>query len=140
MNLNKVKKIAVKFPNFINPHLVTGDATRNVLKFKEARNINLELMTENFAGDSGMQVGARNLPHIEGFNATMLNDIYFPAHYAMQFTFASGEEKKVMRIIERYGGQLLPIRDNLHQFGKEETDNTTRGKTHNYENVNEEIS
>jgi len=137
MNLNKVKKIAVKFPNFVNPEMIIGDATRVVMKFKEARNINLEMASELFAGDSGMQVGARNLPHIEGFNCTFLNDIQIPGMFAMQFTFASGEEKKVQRIIDRYGGKLLPIRTDLNQWGTSEGDEDN--PRNHFERVNETI-
>jgi hypothetical protein len=135
MNINKVKKISVKFPNFIDPNMIYKDATKNVMKFKQARNVNLELMSQEFAGDSGMQIGARNLPHIEGFNCTFLNDTYFPAHFAMQFTFASGEERKVMRLIERYGGKVLPVRENLQQWGTYDGDEETEKSS--YENVNE---
>ena len=140
MNLNRIKKIAVRFPNFVNPEMIIGDATRIVMKFKEARNINLEMASEIFAGDSGMQVGARNLPHIEGFNCTFLNDIQIVGCFAMQFTFASGEEKKVSRLIERYGGTILPLRKDLNQWGTTETDQNNSGKEHNYENVNELLS
>ena len=139
MNLNKIKKIAVKFPNFINPQMIIGDATKVVMKLREARNLNAEIASKMFAGDSGMSCGPRNLPHIEGFNCTFLNDQPEPGYLKMQFTFASGEEKKVQRIIERYGGILLPIRNDLNQWGKEEADQNNSGKMHSYENVNETI-
>lgn len=138
MNVNKVKKIAVKFPNFVNPSIIESEGKRLVLKFKEARNINLELMSQEFARESAISVGARKLPHIEGFNCTMLNDIYIPGYFAMQFTFASGEEKKVSRLIEKYNGQQIQLRDDLQQWGTSETN--LSGKEYNYERVNEFIN
>ena len=135
MNTNHIKKIAVKFPNFVDVNMIYKDATKNVLKFREARNVNLEIASKMFAGDSGMQIGARKLPHIEGFNCTFLNDLYFPAHFAMQFTFASGEERKVMRLIEKHGGKVMPIRENMNQWGTHDGDEDN--KRNQYENVNE---
>jgi len=139
MNLNKIKKICVKFPNWVNAGQIYKEGTRQVLKFREARNINAEIATKEFAGDSGMQVGARNLPHIEGFNCTFRNDLKFVAHFAMQFTFASCEERKVQRLIEKHNGEIISIRKELHQWGKEEIDQNNTAKEHNYENVNEII-
>lgn len=137
MNLNKTKKIAVKFPNFVNPHIIESEGKRYVMKFKQARNINLELMSQEFARESAISIGSRKLPYIEGFNCTMLNDMYFPGYFAMQFTFASGEEKKVFRLIEKYNGIQIPLRDNLQQWGTSETN--LSGKEYNYERVNEFI-
>lgn len=137
MNLNKIKKINVKFPNFVNINLVVSDAIKKVPKFKEIQNINARIYSELYAGDSGMQVGARNLPHIEGFNCTFLNDQPEIGYTKMQFTFASGEEKKVFRLIEKHGGEIMPIRTEMQQFGKTETDQNNSGKEHSYENVNE---
>jgi len=137
MNLNKIKKICVKFPNWVNPGQIHREGTRQVLKFREARNINAEIASDMFAGDSGMQVGSRNLPHIEGFNCTFRNDLKFIGSFAMQFTFASGEERKVQRLIEKHNGQIIPPRVELHQWGKTETDQNNTGREHSYENVNE---
>ncbi len=139
MNLNKIKKIAVKFPNWIDPVLIQKAGSFSVTKFKEARNINLELGSQLFAHESAVSIGARKLPYIEGFNATMLNDRYIPGCFTMQFTFASGEEKKVQRLIEKHNGQIIEIREELHQWGKTETDQNNTGKEHNYENVNETL-
>ncbi len=139
MNLNKIKKICVKFPNWVNPGQIHKEGTRQVLKFREARNINAEIATDMFAGDSGMQIGARNLPHIEGFNCTFRNDMNLVGCFAMQFTFCSGGEKKVMRLIEKYNGKIIPVREELHQWGTTETDQNNTGKEHNYENVNETL-
>ena len=137
MNLNKIKKIAVKFPNWIDPVLIQKAGSFSVTKFKQARNINLELGSQLFAHESNISVGARKLPYIEGFNATMLNDIYIPGCFAMQFSFASGEEKKVFRLIEKYSGKLLPVREELKQWGTSEGDEDN--PRNHFERVNETI-
>ena len=136
MNLNKIKKIAVKFPNWIDPVLVQSAGNFSVTKFKEARNINLELGSQLFAHESAISIGVRKLPYIEGFNATMLNDKYYAGYFAMQFTFASGEEKKVQRIIEKYSGVVIPLRGELQQWGTHDGDDEDN-KRNQYENVNE---
>jgi len=138
MNLNKIKKICVKFPNWVSAGQMYNEATKQVLKFREARNINAEIATDMFASDSGMQVGSRNLPHIEGFNATFRNDLKFVAHFAMQFTFASGEERKVFRLIEKHNGEIIPIREELHQWGTYDGDDENNPRNQ-YEKVNETI-
>jgi len=135
MNLNKVKKIAVKFPNWVNPSIIESEGKRYVLKFKEARNINLEMMSEQFARESSISVGARKLPYIEGFNCTMLNDMFLVGYFAMQFTFASGEEKKVMKIINKFNGEIIRPRTDLQQWGTFEGDEDN--KRNHFERVNE---
>ena len=138
MNINKIKKICVKFPNWIDPMLVQQAGNFSVTKFKQARNINLELMSREFAKESAISVGARKLPYIEGFNCTMLNDRYIAGYFAMQFTFASGEEKKVTRLIEKYSGVVIPLRKDLQQWGTHDGDDENN-KRNQYENVNELI-
>ena len=82
-----------------------------------------------------MSVGAKNLPHIEGFNCTWRNDEKNPQFTIAQFTFASGEEKKVSKIIEKYGGMVIESRADLNQWQFDETN--LSGNTYQVENVNE---
>ena len=42
--------------------------------------------------------------------------------------------------MNKYGGKVVPLREELHQRGGEETDYTNTGKIHNFENVHELIS
>jgi len=93
-----------------------------------------------FSDSSNVHVGARYLPRIEGFNCTWRNDEKDPLFTIAQFTFASGEEKKVSAIIEKYNGKIIPIRKDLHQWQFEETNQSNSGKEYKVENVNEIIS
>ena len=55
-----------------------------------------------------------------------------------QFTFASGEERKVFKIIEKYDGQIIPNREDLNQWAFDETN--LSGKSYQVENVNEYLN
>jgi hypothetical protein len=81
-------------------------------------------------------VGARPVPHVFG-NATWISDPIFRNISYCQIVFASSDEKKVERIIAKYGGRLVPIRNDLNQWQIEETN--LSGKTFNFELVNEKI-
>ena len=147
MNENKIKKISVKFPNIVNRLDIDYEGKRLVQKipaFKDFNNrlinLNISHIGDQFSGKSTVHVGARYLPRIEGFNCTWRNNGTDPAYTIAQFTFASVEEKKVQRIIEKNSGVIIPSRDDLGQWGIEETDITNTGKVHELENVNEFIS
>ena len=137
MNENKIKKISVKFPNFVSKDSVEYEGKRIVLKLPEIQDVNNRMYSELFSGDSGMQVGARNLPRIEGFNCTWRNDEKNPQFTIAQFTMASGEEHKVMKIVEKYGGTVIESRADLNQWQFDETN--LSGNTYQVENVNETI-
>lgn len=137
MNLNKIKKISVKFPNMICKESVEWEGKRLVLKLPQIQDINNRMYSELFAGESNISVGARKLPRIEGFNCTWRNDEKDPIHTIAQFTFASGEERKVMRIVERYNGTVIESRGDLNQWQFEETNQNNTGKSYQVENVNE---
>ena len=137
MNESKIKKVSVKFPNFVNKNSVEYEGKRIVLKLPEIQDINNRIYSELFSGASGMQVGAKHLPRIEGFNCTWRNDEKNPQFTIAQFTFASGEERKVSKIIEKFGGQIIESRADLNQWGFDETN--LSGKTYQVENVNETI-
>ncbi len=115
MNESKIKKVSVKFPNFVNKNSVEYEGKRIVLKLPEIQNINNRIYSELFSGASGMSVGAKNLPRIEGFNCTWRNDEKNPQFTIAQFTFASGEERKVMKIMEKDGGTVIESRTDLNQ-------------------------
>jgi hypothetical protein len=140
MNVNKIKKISVKFPNFIVKDNVEYEGKQLVLKLPEIQNINNRMYSKLFADSSTVHVGARYLPKVEGFNCTWRNDEKNPQFTIAQFTFASGEERKVMKIIEKYNGQIIPSREDLNQWEIEEFNQTNTGKENRIENVNERLS
>jgi len=137
MNENKIKKISVKFPNFVLKDSIEYEGKRVVLKFPQVQDINNRMYSELFSGVSGMTTGAKNLPHIEGFNCTWRNDEKNPQFTIAQFTMASGEEKKVMKIVEKYGGTVIESRTDLNQWQFDETN--LSGNTYKVENVNETL-
>jgi len=137
MNESKIKKISVKFPNFVSKDSVEYEGKRVVLKLPQIQDINNRMYSELFSGDSGMTAGAKHLPRIEGFNCTWRNDEKNPQFTIAQFTMASGEERKVMKIIEKYGGQIIESRADLNQWAFDETN--LSGNTYQVENVNETI-
>ena len=136
MNFNKAKKIRVRFPNIVSGKIVVNECEKQVLKLPAIQDINNRIYSEMFAGASNTQVGARMLPRIEGFNCTWINsDRIMGAYVDAQFTFASSEEKKVMRIIDRHGGKIINTREDLHQNSFTETN--LSGKENQVERVNE---
>ena len=137
MNESKIKKISVKFPNFVSKDSIEYEGKRLVLKLPQIQDINNRMYSELFSGDSGMTAGAKHLPRIEGFNCTWRNDEKNPQFTIAQFTMASGEERKVMKIIEKYGGQIIESRADLNQWQFDETN--LSGNTYQVENVNETI-
>ena len=137
MNESKIKKVSVKFPNFVSKDSIEYEGKRVVLKLPQIQDINNRMYSELFSGDSGMTAGAKHLPRIEGFNCTWRNDEKNPQYTIAQFTFASGEERKVMKIVEKYGGQIIESRADLNQWQFDETN--LSGNTYQVENVNETI-
>ena len=137
MNESKIKKVSVKFPNFVSKDSIEYEGKRIVLKLPQIQDINNRMYSELFSGDSGMTAGAKHLPRIEGFNCTWRNDEKNPQYTIAQFTFASGEERKVMKIVEKYGGTVIESRADLNQWQFDETN--LSGKTYQVENVNETI-
>ena len=137
MNESKIKKVSVKFPNFVSKDSIEYEGKKIVLKLPQIQDINNRMYSELFSGDSGMTAGAKHLPRIEGFNCTWRNDEKNPQYTIAQFTFASGEERKVSKIIEKFGGQIIESRADLNQWQFDETN--LSGKTYQVENVNETI-
>ena len=138
MNINKTKKIRVRFPNLVSGKMVVGECEKMVMKLPQVQDINNRIYSELFSGSSGMSCGGRMLPKVEGFNCTWINsDHLMGAYVDAQFTFASSEEKNVMRIIEKYGGQIITTRADLNQNAMKETNHS--GKDIEVERVNEII-
>ena len=138
MNVNKAKKIRVRFPNLVSGKMVVGECEKQVMKLPAIQDINNRIYSEMFSGASNTQVGARMLPKIEGFNCTWINsDRIMGAYVDAQFTFASSEEKKVMRIINRHGGKIVNARTDLNQNSIKEIN--LSGKENEVEQVNEVI-
>ena len=140
MNENKIKKVSVKFPNFVSKDSIEYEGRRMVLKLPQIQDINNRMYSELFAGESNVTVGARKLPRIEGFNCTWRNDEKNPQYTIAQFTFASGEEKKVDRIIEKYQGVIIQSREDLNQWQFDETNLNNTGSVTQVENVHEYVS
>ena len=125
MNVNKAKKIRVRFPNIVSGKMVVGECEKMVMKLPQVQDINNRIYSELFSGSSGMSCGGRMLPKVEGFNCTWINsDHLMGAYVDAQFTFASSEEKKVMRIIDRHGGKIIDTRTDLNQNSFTEKNNT----------------
>ena len=140
MNINKTKKIRVRFPNLVSGKMVVGECEKQVMKLPAVQDINNRIYSELFSSSSGMSCGGRMLPKIEGFNCTWINsDHLMGAYVDAQFTFASSEEKKVMRILDKYGGKIVNVRTDLVQNATKERNNTTTGKQIEVERVNEII-
>jgi len=57
-----------------------------------------------------------SLPHVDG-NCTWIDDPRFPRGVSTlaQILFTSSDEKKVMRIVNKYGGEIIQIREDLNQ-------------------------
>ena len=138
MNFNKAKKIRVRFPNLVSGKMVVGECEKQVLKLPQIQDINNRIYSEMFSGSSNTQVGARMLPKVEGFNCTWINsDRIMGAYVDAQFTFAGSEEKKVMKIIDKHGGKIINVREDLNQNSFTETN--LSGKENEVERVNEVI-
>lgn len=138
MNINKTKKIRVRFPNLVSGKMVVGECEKQVMKLPAVQDINNRIYSELFSSSSGMSCGGRMLPKIEGFNCTWINSEQLMGAYVdAQFTFASSEEKKVMKIIDKYGGQVITTRADLNQNQIKETNHS--GKENEVERVNEII-
>ena len=138
MNVNKAKKIRVRFPNIVSGKMVVGECEKQVMKLPAIQDINNRIYSEMFSGASNTQIGARLLPKVEGFNCTWISDKSNYGNYVdAQFTFASSEEKKVMRIIDRHGGKIIDTRTDLNQNSFTETN--LSGKENEVERVNEVI-
>ena len=99
-------------------------------------NIPREIINHELFRPTQIQVGSRPVPHVFG-NATWISDPVLRNRSYCQIVFASSDEKKVMRIIGKYGGVIVPIRKELNQWEIEETN--LSGKTFNVEMVNEII-
>jgi len=136
MNDNKAKKIRVRFPNIVSGKMVVGECEKQVMKLPAIQDINNRIYSEMFSGASNTQIGARLLPKVEGFNCTWISDKSNYGNYVdAQFTFASSEERKVMRIIDRHGGKIIDTRTDLNQNSFTETN--LSGKENQVERVNE---
>ena len=118
--------------------MVINECEKQVMKLPAIQDINNRIYSELFSGASNTQVGARLLPKIEGFNCTWISDkSNYGAYVDAQFTFASSEERKVMRIIDRHGGKIIDTRTDLNQNSFTETN--LSGKENEVERVNEVI-
>jgi len=101
-----------------------------------------QLIADEFTRPTQIQIGNRRTPHIDG-NITFQKDPRFPWAtncFMAQVNFRNSDEPKVMRIVHKWGGKIVQLREDLGQRGITETDNTNTGKEHSIEIVNELIS
>ena len=52
MNQNKIKKISVKFPNFVSKDNIEYEGKRIVLKLPEIQDVNNRMYSELFSGNT----------------------------------------------------------------------------------------
>ncbi len=71
-------------------------------------------------------------------NITWRKHPLFHRNTIVQIAFASSDEPKIMRIINKFGGKIVPVIES-HQIGREEIDNTNTAKEHYYEQISEYI-
>ena len=101
-----------------------------------------EFIADKFTEATRTQIGPRPLPEVDT-NITFQKHPQFPWAsncFLAQLNFRSCYEPKVMRIMKNWGGKVVQLREELHQRGKEETDNTNTGKETSFELVDELIS
>lgn len=101
--------------------------------------VNREQIADEFTRPTQIQIGPRPVPHIDG-NITFQKHPWASNCFMSQVNFRSSDEPKVMRIIAKHGGTVVKAREELHQRGGEETNNTTTGKEITFESVDEIIS
>jgi len=88
-----------------------------------------------------IQIKHRPVPYVQA-NITWRDDPRFPKGIKTipQINFLSSDEWKILRFIEKYGGKIIPIQEDLGQSIHEETDLTNTGKEYNFEVIDEIIS
>lgn len=101
--------------------------------------ISRKLIAEEFTRATCTQIGPRPIPEVDT-NITFQRHPIFSNSFMAQLNFRSSYEEKVLRIMRKWGGIVVALREDLHQRGQTETDNNNTGKEHSYENVNELIS
>lgn len=104
--------------------------------------LNRELIAEEFTRPTQIQIGPRPAPYIDG-NITFQKDPRFPWAsncFMAQVNFRSSDESKVMRIMNKWGGQAVQLREDLRQRGTEETNLTNTAKEETFEIIDELIS
>lgn len=136
MNRNKTKKIRVWFPANLWQECLK-EITDEVDKFPMPLDINARIMSDILTHPT-VSVGHHKSQRIE-CNITWTKDPRFPNCTIPQIVFHSADESRLFRIIEKYGGKIVPVREELNQYQQEETDNTSRGVITRFENANEVI-
>lgn len=136
MNRNKTKKIRVWFPANLWQQCLK-EITDEVEKFPMPQDINARIMSAILT-EPTVSAGHHKAPRIE-CNITWTKDPRFQGCTIPQIVYASADETRLFRIIEKYGGKIVPVRSELNQYQQEETDNTSRAKVTQFENANEVI-
>lgn len=134
MNRNKTKKIRVWFPGNLWQQCLK-EITDEVEKFPMPQDINARIMS-SILTEPTVSAGHHRAPRIE-CNITWTKDDRFPNCTIPQIVFHSADEARLFRIIEKYGGKIIPVRSELNQYQQEEIDNTSKAKVTIFENANE---
>lgn len=84
-----------------------------------------------------IDMGNRKEPRIR-VNITWTDDPRYPKGVSTvpQIQYASSDESRLFKLIEKYGGQIIPTGE-WNQCQMEETDNNNSGKTHQIERAEE---
>jgi hypothetical protein len=101
--------------------------------------VSRELIADEFTRATRTQIGARPLPEVDT-NITFQKHPVYSNMFMAQLNFRSSYEGKVLRMIHKWGGKPVQIREDLSQRGITETDNTNRGTQHSIEIADELIS
>lgn len=143
MNLNKAKKVRVAFP-IGSFDAFRADCDKEVQKFALGMNVDDLISVDrerrllsNVFTDPRLDMGNRKEPRIQ-CNITWTDDPRYPKGVSTvpQIQYASSDENRLFKIIEKYGGKIIDKGD-WNQCQMEETDMNNSGKTHQIERVNE---
>lgn len=132
MNRNKTKKIRVWFPGNLWQDCLK-EITDEVEKFPMPQDINARIMSAILT-EPTVSAGHHRAPRIE-CNITWTKDPRCPGCTIPQIVFHSADESRLRRIIEKYGGRIMHVREELNQYQIEETNSS--GKTSYVELANE---
>jgi len=74
-----------------------------------------KILNEEMFRPTQIQVGARPVPHIFG-NCTWRQHPFFTQGTIAQIVFTSSDEKKLMRIVDKYKGKIVTPRMDINQW------------------------
>lgn len=115
------------------------------LKHRKSLAIDIGFMDREWASAQMIEggtvtIGKRLQPHIHT-NVTWISDPRYPRGLKTiaQCNFESSDENRILRLIRKWGWKIVEVDTSMKQCGREETDNTSRGITHHFEDTDEII-